>query len=298
MLFPVSNPISYYPLETSDSFMRRLSLANHMDFDTTRRAVTQGYGQIPRDALPDVVAARLETLGNLTPGTITRRATAPKALATQAGCHECERVNQPRWLCLQCAKGQIVAQLRHYESMVCLRHRRWTAPGTPATSHVQVDHPDIVAAERVFRDQHLGQCPTNVIVAQKIASDWAGHTDPRIVAERRPELRTTHLPEAIQDAIVTYPEAVALMVVFADSSWLNEVLHHTHAYDDIRAAVDEHVRDALPERPNRAAAMVMRELKPAIARHFHTRGPYRRYHNYPDNPAIPIWHHDVEFTLT
>lgn len=298
MLFPVSNPISYYPLETSESFMRRLCAANHLDLDTTRRAVTQGYAKIPRGTLADVVAKRLETLGSLAPATITRRAEEPKALATQAGCHECERVNQPRWLCLQCAQGQTVAQVRHYESMVCLRHRRWTAPGTPPTSHVQVDHPDIVAAERVFRSQRLGQCPTNVIVAQKIASDWAGHTDPRIVAERRPELQITHLPDAIQDAIVTYPEAVAFMVVFADSSWLSEVLHQTRAYKDIRAVVDEHVRDALPEHPDRAAAMVMREIKPAIARHFHTRGPYRRYHDYPDNPAIPIWHHDVDFALS
>ncbi|MFF0710974.1 MULTISPECIES: hypothetical protein [Gordonia] len=268
-----------------------------MDLDTTRRAVTQGYGTIPRDLLPEVVAERLEVLGHLAPGTISTCDESPN-LAMQIGCQECRRSNQPRWLCLQCAHGETVLQRRHYETMVCLRHRRWTAPGTPPEWHTRIDHPDLITAEQNFESHHLGHCPTNVLAAQEIASDWGRHIDPRIVACRRQALPIGHLPDRIQDAIITFPEAVAIMMVFANSAWLDRILQETSAHADIRAAVDQRIRNALPERPERAVAMVMRKIKPAIAHYFHTQGPYRRYHDYPANRAIPIWHHDVDFALT
>ncbi|MBA5846872.1 hypothetical protein [Gordonia amicalis] len=160
-----------------------------------------------------------------------------------------------------------------------------------------MDHPDLIAAERTFRHLELGRCPTNVIAARTIAADWATHTAPHGVAQRLGALSIGHLPDDVQDEILTYPEAVSLMALFADGTWLHELLRTTRGYHDIRAAIAERIATVIPEHPGHVTAMVMREIRPAIARYFHTHGAYRRYYDHPGNPAIPVWHHDVELTI-
>ena len=296
MIYPAPRPVSYYPLETADSYVRRLCTANHMDLAPVKQALHEGCVHMRTHDRTETLVQRCEQLGGLAAGTIAREDDST-GLTPRPNCHQCDRTDRPRWMCVQCAQGQQVEQVRHHRTTICLKHRRWAGPGTAPHHHVRVDHPELIHAERTFRRHALGRCATNVIAARTIAADWALHTDPGCVARRRETLRLHHVPDDIEAEVVSYPEAVALMTVFADSTWLQDLLHTTRAHDTIRAAVTERIAAVIPEHPDHAAAVVMRELRPAIARYFHTHGAYRRYSHYPDNPAIPVWHHDVEITI-
>ncbi|MFM9378080.1 hypothetical protein [Gordonia sp. VNK21] len=298
MILQVANPIAYYPLETAGSYLRRLCATNHLDPVTTHAALHyQIRGRPPREQA-QIATDRLETLAGLAPGTITRTDDAATAMQPQRRCYECDRNDRPRWQCLQCAQGQIVEQVRHHRHTICLRHRRWTGPGTPPLRHVRVDLPALITAEQHFRHQRLGLCPTNVIAARSVAARWALGAAPAIVAERRAQLpHITVLPEDIQTEIVTYPEAVGVMAIFADGAWLRDILAQTHAYAAILEAVTNKIQDFIPQHTEHPAALIMKELKPVIARYFHTHGPYRHYNDYEQNPPLPVWHHDIDLTL-
>lgn len=297
MIAPVPNPISYYPLETASSYLRRLCAANFLDVGLTSRALARCDAHTPAAQRAEIITRNLEHLGALSPGTITRDDDAATAFAVQPRCFECDRIDRPRWLCLQCAQGQTVEQVRHNLSTICLRHHRWAGPGTPPHHHVRIQDPALLAAERRFQQYELGRCATNVITARQIAADWALHTDPKILIRRRTNLHIAHLREDLQGEILTYPEAVGLMDLFADGTWLRTILEDTRAFMDIQAVVDERLTGVIPEHRHHATSLVMRALKPVIARYFHTHGPYRRYNDCPTNPPIPVWHHDLVLNL-
>ena len=72
MIHRVPNPISYYPLETAESFCRRLCSANHMDPDTVRRALVHGQWTVSAAERQTAKVSRLEAMAGVAPGTIAR----------------------------------------------------------------------------------------------------------------------------------------------------------------------------------------------------------------------------------
>lgn len=297
MILSVPNPVSYYPLEKWSSYLRRLCTANHMDYDLTLRALRQGCLLMGKHDRDEIVTERCEAIGGLAPGAIARADDPKTTRPAPRGCYQCEREKRPRWLCLQCAQGETVEQIAHNQTTLCLRHRRWTAPGVPPTLHVRVDHPDMIRAERNYRSAMLGTCPTNVHIARRIAADWASHCDPKVVERRRRALTRRQLPDQLIDEIHSYPEAVTIMTLFADSSWITDILVAPHSYTDIRDAVTQRLRRKIPEHPDHIAALVMHELRPAIARYYYRHGPYRHHAERGKPIEIPIWHHDIEFDI-
>lgn len=297
MITPVITHVPYYPLETADSYLRRLARANHMDPDLVRRALVQASWRVTETERREISVTRLEQVAGLPLGTITRADDSSTSVPPQRNCHHCAISDRTRWMCLQCAKGQRVQQVRHHQMTICLKHRRWTGPGTTPRQHVRVDHPDLIRAEGDFRQHHFGRCPTNVAAVTAITADWALHTNPGTVARRVDALPIGHLPDDLRATISTYPESVALMSLFDDSTWLHHTLQNTRSYNDIHRSVLDKVGAVIDEHPEHIAARVMREIKPAIARYFYTEGVYHRYRDYPENDPIPVWHHDVDITI-
>lgn len=297
MIQPVANPISYYPLEKPESYLRRLCAANHLDLKTTLAALHDRTREKNAVGRRTVMIERLEDLAALPNGTIASTDDPATAPEMQHRCYECARIDRPRWMCLQCAQGQTVEQIRHHRTTLCLKHRRWAGPGTLPHQHIRIDLPEITAAERTFRARNLGHCPTNAIAARRITTHWALRTEPRVVAERRTLTRRNACPESILIEALSYPEAVGLMGLFADGGWLREILDNTRRFSDIQEHVVEQVKQSIPESQCHVATLVMTELKPVIARYFYTSGPYRDYGSYPENPPLPVWHHDINLFL-
>ena len=128
--------------ETPDSYTRRVLEANfendqHQKHLLGLAATTPGA---PND-WGDILATKT---GRTTPGN-QRPARTP-----QCTCAQCTAVISNRFLCVQCAHGETIPQVNHFDTNVCVKHTRWTGGGTLPAEQVIGGH-ELIRAERTFR---------------------------------------------------------------------------------------------------------------------------------------------------
>jgi hypothetical protein len=147
--------------ETLESFSDRVLAANFETGEHKRTLLRQALIE-STGAADHVLWAK--TLAVKTGRDLTRLL-EPRTTRHQDGtqCEHCTSGTGDRFHCGQCAHGETIRQHEHFESNVCLRHKRWVGPNaTPLRQRGITVTPAHLVAERTFRKlrrQHLIDAP-------------------------------------------------------------------------------------------------------------------------------------------
>lgn len=137
--------------ETLDSFTRRIMVVNG-ECDS-----------LPRDLLKlakahDADATWPSLLGIKVGRSLDRLVAAPgQDAAGVDDCSACRSRVAERWACLLCSHGEHIQQHPHLDDFICESHRRWTGPGSTATTQTPATQSDVAAHRRFQRLRRDGR---------------------------------------------------------------------------------------------------------------------------------------------
>lgn len=99
-------------------------------------------------------------------------------------CGSCLTGLNGRWACVGCTHGAHVPQIPHDGARVCIKHMRWTGPGTLPASQIAVSA-DVVAADRAYRRLRARGVLDNHLLSelQGCVRAWGDSGQGRVLAE-------------------------------------------------------------------------------------------------------------------
>lgn len=213
-------PVKIRPrhLETSESYGRRLALANGLPADTPLKAARQLAGTSKTSALRSALTQWSEAKGGLRTGHFQRQA---------------QRANEnlpARTMCRLCAHGEIVGQFGHAESYACLRHGLWTGPQTDAPTLTPINDRVRSAEIRYRRLRRAGRVP--IILVQELAIIVSRH---RGVSSIKTRLDAAN-----------YSDVVHLAQLLTSQSFQRDLLQPTRTFAQARHLLETSLLAQLP----------------------------------------------------
>lgn len=119
----------------------------------------------------------------------------------------------------------------HHAPLLCNRHRRWLGTCSDTTQYDLSHTHEIITAAHRYQELLTGHpdpewAIENLQAAWRITQNWAQHPPNRLskTAKRwRARAEALGIPGALQQPVVSYPEAVTLTGVLIDLTWRRHV---------------------------------------------------------------------------
>ncbi len=247
--------------ESSDSYFRRLVIANHLGPQTVRRYLyASGLIAGPGSTGEDFVVA-VSALSGISVSLLDSR--------TDNGSYTL------RPICRCCAHGNSIMALNN-SGFVCMRHQRWCDD----RSDLNISSlPELVQAERRFRKiiapKGVSRTDEAILLCFEVIGNWVFRTDdgrPELIADRANRLGIQHGSPRIDARswawMMQYPEAITLAELVTSAPFISSVLDpgivQRQAMEIVTEAVSKLFEGRQPWIENQLAGVVKSARKSAL----------------------------------
>jgi len=264
--------------ETLDSFSSRLLAANLEDDRHRRHLLATAKSASPSLTEEERWERVVTVKARLDPHHFSRASDSGLHHADGSSCPDCTTGIGERWMCTLCSHGAGIQQYAHFDNNLCLKHSRWTGPGTTPDDQ-RPTSPAHHRAEATFR-RLVRRRGLDAVFYMRIRD-----------ALRESEHETGSANSTQDTDFAAYPLLIEIAEQVTDPDFLQEFLDTRLTYADAYSKLAEMIESVTEDQNNTIVRVIWLHMRSTFlsVREYQTAGgPFARSwaHDFPIPPAV------------